>query len=254
MNLQMQPCRGSDKPGNDGVYNISSRQVAWCAGEPIIDHDESLGPAAVNGNRIILFKNKPQRKVYTRTGDLGRCSLLSGGRAMKDADQVEAFGDIDELNSVLGVLLIVLPENALWLSDEIERIQRTLFRIGSLVAAGPDFTMLERLEPISREHIQSLELSIDAMEDRLPAIQRFIIPGGHASAAYAHLARSVCRRAERRVIKSLKNVDFNGLPETIRNVLAYLNRLSDYLFVLGRLCNSLQDTPEKCIGKAKKSI
>ncbi len=256
MNLQMQRSIDGDQPEDDGVCKISNRQGACHTREPIIPHEEFLGSNAANANgaRVILFKNKPRRKVYTRTGDRGRCSLLSGDRAMKYADQVEAFGDIDELNSVLGVLLIALPQNALWLSDEIERIQRMLFRIGSLVAAGPEFTVLKHLEPISGEHIQSLELSIDAMEERLPELQHFIIPGGCASAAYAHLARSVCRRAERRVIKSMKDLNVRELPETIGNVLAYLNRLSDYLFVMGRMCNSLQNKPENCVKKGLKTI
>ncbi len=253
MNFPVKFCGDGDRRKMNGGRKIRNCRGARPAREINIDHRESIGSAeSAKGARIVFFKNKKKRKVYTRTGDRGRCSLLAGDRAMKDADEVEAFGDIDELNSVLGVLLIVLPENAL-LSGEIERIQRTLFLAGSLVAAGPDSIILKRLEPITPEHIQSLELSIDAMEDRLPDIQRFIIPGGDASAAYAHLARSVCRRAERRVVKNLNKFNLRELPETIKNVLSYLNRLSDYLFVLGRFCNLLQNAPEKFIGEAVKS-
>ncbi len=256
MDLHMQPRDVGDKPHIDGVLRLGAGHGACHTRDPIFNNDHCSGSEApaTNGARVIVLKNKPRRKVYTRTGDRGRCSLLSGERAMEYADQVEASGDIDELNSILGVLLVAAPKKALGLSAEIEDIQHTLFLIGALVAAGPDFGVLKHLEPISPVHIQALERSIDAMEDRLPVIRRFIIPGGHASAAFAHLARSVCRRAERRVLKSLRNFNSSELPETIGCVLAYLNRLSDYLFVLGRLCNVLQNTPEKCIGSPAESF
>ena len=216
------------------------------------DHPQKSHKNSCNGNTIIPLRAKNPQKVYTGKGDRGWCSLLSGDRIMKDDEQVEACGDIDELNSVLGLLVSMLPKNALWLSDEVEQVQHTLFKIGALVVTGPDSPMLKHLEPIFVEDIRSLEISIDAMEDHLTAIQHFIIPGGHVSAAQSHFARSVCRRTERHVIKHLKKYNLDNLPESIKNALAYLNRLSDYLFVLGRFCNSLQKVSDKCIKKTKK--
>ncbi|MDJ0914268.1 MAG: cob(I)yrinic acid a,c-diamide adenosyltransferase [Desulfobacterales bacterium] len=194
-----------------------------------------------DGSKTIPFRPKSLQKVYTRKGDLGQCNLLSGERIMKDADQVEAAGDIDELNTVLGVLVSVLPQRSLWLSGDIERIQQSLFQVGAMIASDPMSPAMERLKSISKEDIQFLEQSIDSMEERLPLIQNFIIAKGHVSAAQAQFARCVCRRAERHVIRSLKNYNLLELPEPMKNVLAYLNRLSDYLFVLGRFCDSLQN-------------
>jgi cob(I)alamin adenosyltransferase len=173
---------------------------------------------------------------------------------MKDAEQVEAYGDIDELNSVLGLLVSLLPQNALWLSDEVEQIQNLLFKIGALVATDPDSSLVKSLEPISVEHIQSLERSIDAMDNCIQETRRFIIPGGHFSAAQAHVARSVCRRAERHVIKYFKKYNLEELPEPMENILVYLNRLSDYLFILSRFCNFMQNIQKKRIRKAFRSL
>lgn len=219
-----------NKSGRMGVLNTADKH-----GQPNATMNTG------DGNTIIPLRTKNLKKIYTGKGDLGWCNLLSGERKMKDDDQVEASGDIDELNSVLGVLVSVLPQRALGLSTDIERIQKSLFQIGALIATNPNSSSFKRLKSISREDIRSLELSIDVMEERLPAIQHFIIPGGHVSAAQAHFARSVCRRAERHVIKNFNNYKLKELPESMKIVLGYLNRLSDYLFVLGRFCNSLQN-------------
>ena len=196
-------------------------------------------------DNVIPLKLKTSRKVYTRKGDLGKCNLLSGERVMKDADQVEACGDVDELNSILGLLVNVLPQKASKLSIEIEQIQESLFQIGALIATDPNSPLLNRLKPVSREQIRSLEQSIDSMEEQLPEIKKFIIPGGHVSAAQANVARSVCRRAERHVIKTFTNYNLKELPDSMKTVLAYLNRLSDYLFVVGRYCNFLINSVER---------
>lgn len=223
--------------------------------ETIVNNDQPQKSStnACYSDMVIPLKTKNPQKVYTGKGDHGWCILLSGERVMKDDEQVEACGDIDELNSVLGLLASMLPKNALWLSSEVERIQHTLFVIGALVITGPDSSMLKHLKPISGQDILSLEISIDVMEDRLSAIQHFIIPGGHVSAAQTHFARSVCRRAERHVIKHLKKFNLENLPDSMKNALVYLNRLSDYLFVLGRFCNSLQKVADKCIKNTKKA-
>ena len=188
---------------------------------------------------VFSAKLKGARKVYTRKGDSGWCNLLSGQRVMKDTDQIEACGDVDELNSVLGLIVNALPRGESRMVSEIEEIQMSLFRVGALIATDPLSTSLKHLSPISREQIRMLEHSIDSMEEQLPELKNFIIPGGHASACQANLARSVCRRAERHVLTAFKNNNFDESPESMQNVLAYLNRLSDYLFVLGRYCNFL---------------
>lgn len=209
-------------------------------------------------NNVIPLKPKKSRKVYTGKGDLGKCNLLSGERIMKDADQVEAGGDVDELNSVLGLLVNVLPRKASWLSIEIEEIQESLFQIGALISTDLNSSLLNGLKPAFREQVRSLEESIDFMDQQLPELKKFIVPGGHISAAQANVARSVCRRAERHVIKHFKNDKLKELPEVMRNVLAYLNRLSDFLFVVGRYCNflvhSVWDTTDQPIPFSGKAV
>ena len=195
-------------------------------------------------NKVIPFRQIAHRRIYTRKGDLGRCSLLFGERIMKDADQMEASGDIDELNSELGLLVSLLPKNVSWISSEIIRIQASLLQIGALIATDPNMPLPKRLRPISREQIRLLEMSIDCMEEKLPEIRSFIIPGGHISASQANVARSVCRRAERHIVKHLKKNKLAKLPEAMKNVLAFLNRLSDYLFEVGRYCNLLLNSIE----------
>ena len=247
MNLQISPdtaCMGIPK---DHISKVVSCRTTGSIHETTINNNqcEETSIHAANENTIIPFKKNNQRKVYTGKGDCGQCSLLSGDRVMKDAEQVEAYGDIDELNSLLGLLVSVLPQSALCLSDEVEQIQNSLFKIGALVATELDSSLLKILEPITVEHIQSLEGSIDAMENCMHDIRSFIIPGGHFSAAQAHVARSVSRRAERHVIKYFRKYNLEELPEPMKNVLAYLNRLSDYLFILSRFCNFMQNVEEK---------
>jgi cob(I)alamin adenosyltransferase len=256
MNLQL--CPGADGIGISKNY-ISKIVICRTTGSihetTVTDNQcEETSVHAACEIKLSPFRKNNQRKVYSGKGDRGQCSLLSGDRIMKDAEQVEAYGDIDELNSVLGLLVSILPQNALWLLDEIEQIQNLLFNIGALVATDLDSSLLKRLEPISVKHIQSLEKSIDAMGNSMEEIQSFIIPGGHFSAAQAHVARSVCRRAERHVIKYFKKYNLEELPEPMKNVLVYLNRLSDYLFILSRFCNFMQDVQKKRIRKGSKSL
>lgn len=164
-------------------------------------------------------------KIYTRTGDRGETSLLSGGRVAKDNPRVEAYGTLDELNSTLGLLLCEpLPEGAL---RELTEIQATLFAIGSILA-DPE-GRLSRNEEVWRT--EPVERWIDAMDADLEPLDAFILPGGSRGAALAHVARTVCRRAERRV-QALAD------PTLPTGMLAYLNRLSDGLFVLARWLNA----------------
>jgi cob(I)alamin adenosyltransferase len=172
-------------------------------------------------------------KIYTGSGDRGRTSLFSGERVSKSNPRVEAYGDVDELNSILGVLLTSLPSNQTRLAKEIQRIQADLFHVGGWLAITPGSPVSGDLKKITEEHSQTLEKAIDRMEKNLPTLRDFLLPGGHISSAWAHMARAVCRRAERRVV---------GLEDAgqLSSVIVYLNRLSDYLFVLARHCNRLQ--------------
>jgi cob(I)alamin adenosyltransferase len=165
-------------------------------------------------------------KVYTKTGDEGETSLLSGGRVRKDDLRIEAYGTVDELNAVLGLLLTEdLPESV---SAPVLQCQRSLFAIGAALA-----------DPEARvEHSNAawdptpIEQWIDAMDSELESLRAFILPGGCRAAALSHVARTVCRRAERRVL-ALSDRD-GGLPE---GVVSYLNRMSDALFVSARYLN-----------------
>ena len=171
-------------------------------------------------------------KIYTKTGDEGLTGLFGGGRVSKDDPRVEAYGDVDELNAVLGVVRAadVMPR----IDEVLVPIQRDLFSIGALLAT-PDLTkMHQHLEKaqIHDERIAELELEIDACDRELEPLRAFIVPGGTPRAAALHVARTVCRRAERRVIHLQREVE---IPQI---VVVYLNRLSDLLFTLARLANA----------------
>lgn len=173
-------------------------------------------------------------KIYTRHGDNGTCGLFSGERVPKSHDRINAFGEIDELNSSLGVFLSLIPENHRDLTQEIRKIQGDLFDIGAWIATSRKSPSLVKLQEISSEQIQFLESAIDRMEEALPEISDFVLPGGHPAAAYAYLARAVCRRAERKVVRISSEATLGNPPIRLAGVIRYLNRLSDYLFVLAR--------------------
>ena len=161
-------------------------------------------------------------KIYTRTGDKGETGLADGSRVTKDAPRIEAMGEIDELNSTIGVLLCeVLPDN---LRSCLTNVQNDLFDLGGELSV-PGHAIL------ADSHVAQLEAALDQFNATLPALKDFILPGGSRAAALAHVARTVCRRAERRVITLSKS---EAVP-----VLAcpYLNRLSDLLFVVARVLN-----------------
>jgi cob(I)alamin adenosyltransferase len=166
-------------------------------------------------------------------GDSGTTSLPGAGRVAKSHPRVEACGDLDELCSVLGVLIASLPESLAAVREEIRRIQGALLSICARVAAGP------KAAPAAAPPLADLEACIDRFEADLPPLRSFILPGGHPCAAWAHAARAVCRRAERRVA-ALVEEDGASTGE----VLPYLNRLSTYLFCLARSCNRAQGVPE----------
>ncbi|MCU0627728.1 MAG: cob(I)yrinic acid a,c-diamide adenosyltransferase [Gemmatimonadaceae bacterium] len=170
-------------------------------------------------------------KIYTRTGDKGDTGLFGGGRVGKDHPRVEAYGDVDELNAALGLARAIelMPR----IDDVLLPVQRDLFAIGALLATPDREKMAEQLTKarIDEERIAELERAIDAGDGELPPLTSFILPGGTPKASALHVARTVCRRAERRVVTLRHQED---IPEL---VVIYLNRLSDLLFTLARVAN-----------------
>lgn len=177
-------------------------------------------------------------KIYTQTGDQGNTSLLSGERVPKSHPRIHACGDVDELNAAVGAIVAALAPGDDAIVAELRRIQSDLFQVGAWLSATPASDTQARLIPISPEHGRRIERLIDAMTPELPELKAFILPGGHMSAAWSHMARTVCRRAERTVIELAGQP---GNPAAGRDELApvivFLNRLSDYFFVLARLLN-----------------
>jgi len=189
-------------------------------------------------------------KIYTKTGDQGETSLFTGQRVPKNDPFIEALGTVDECNSAIGAALSFIPsdEKTRSLREQLETIQHALFDLGAAIAtprtrAAP--TKLDKTR-FDNEAVELLESWIDDMESKLPALHTFILPGGHPSGAMLHLARSICRRAERRVLPLHQNADVSD------GVVIYLNRLSDYLFSISRYINFLQHSletqwmPHKC--------
>jgi cob(I)alamin adenosyltransferase len=169
-------------------------------------------------------------KIYTRTGDEGLTGLLGPGRVSKDAPRIEAYGTVDELNAVLG-LARAAAELHVETDTRLGRIQDELFAVGA-VLADPDPAGRFH-SAITADHILRLETEIDAMESELEPLSQFILPGGSPAAAAVHLARTVCRRAERAVVH-LRRQPSEPVPAEL---VVYLNRLSDWLFVLARDLN-----------------
>jgi cob(I)alamin adenosyltransferase len=171
-------------------------------------------------------------KIYTRTGDAGATGLFGGGRVSKDDPRVEAYGDVDELNAVLGMARAVEPMPRI--DELLVLVQRDLFALGALLATPDREKMAQHLEKarIDDERIEQLERAIDDADTELEPLRAFVLPGGSPKAATLHLARTVCRRAERRVVHLNRTVDLPALG------VIYLNRLSDLLFTLARLANA----------------
>ena len=175
-------------------------------------------------------------KIYTKTGDAGSTSLLGGSRVPKSHIRIDTYGTIDELNSHIGLLRdqkVNEKRNDLFIN-----IQDKLFTIGSLLASDPAKPIPNYLPPLKKEHVITLENAIDDMEKELPAMKNFILPGGHQSVSFCHIARCVCRRAERMVIGLQEHGPVNEI------IVIYLNRLSDYLFVLARKMTSELEVEE----------
>ncbi len=167
-------------------------------------------------------------RVYTRTGDKGETSLASGTRIRKDHPRLEAYGTVDELNAHLGVIQSGIPDPLE--KHRLTAIQNRVFIVSSTLAVD-DPRFLEKLPKILEEDITDLEQAMDRMLDLMPPLKNFILPAGHMLVAQCHVARTVCRRAERMMITVGNEIDVE--PFLIR----YINRLSDYLFVLARKCS-----------------
>lgn len=185
-------------------------------------------------------------KIYTGTGDLGKTSLFSGERFSKANLRIEAYGDVDELNSVLGALAASIEKNRKNIINRIVEIQAFLFNIGAWLATTPDSPSATQLNNFSEIFIENLEQAIDQLDKELPPLNGFIIPGGSMPSAWAHVARTVCRRTERHVIRCFENEGtlFDENQQAML-IITYLNRLSDYLFTLGRYLNNISGLKDK---------
>jgi len=179
-------------------------------------------------------------KIYTGSGDRGKTSLFSGERVPKDSERIEAYGDLDELNSVTGALIAALPRQTEDLRQELEKFQSDLFHIGAWLATSPGAPAAASLQPLDPDGADSLERCIDRIEETLPPLTGFILPGGSPAAAWAHVARTVCRRTERRVVGLSAGMADAESAAQLDRAIVYLNRLSDYFFVLARHINRLQ--------------
>jgi cob(I)alamin adenosyltransferase len=183
-------------------------------------------------------------KIYTKSGDKGNTSLFGGTRVPKDHIRIEAYGTVDELNSYIG--LIRDQKIAEHNKQILIQIQNDLFTLGAMLATSPEKERLkngkERLSipKITQKSVELLENEIDAMNETLPAMSHFVLPGGHTTVSFCHIARCVCRRAERKTTK------LNAENTIDEQIIIYLNRLSDYLFVLARkltIDNKSQEIP-----------
>jgi cob(I)alamin adenosyltransferase len=176
-------------------------------------------------------------KLYTRGGDRGETSLFGGGRVPKDHLRVDAYGQLDELSAALGLLIVALPADAL--RDQLQQVQNELFDLGAELATPPESRLEYKLPPgVEESDWRRLEALLDEYDAQVPPLRSFVLPGGHEMAARAHLARTVCRRAERAVVRLAHEEEVRG------DVLTYLNRLSDFLFVVARVLNVRAGVPE----------
>ncbi len=175
-------------------------------------------------------------RIYTRTGDSGETGLFGGGRVSKDDLRVEAYGSVDELNASIGAA------RSLEIDDEVDRhlarVQEELFCVGSQLATPPQAGARSAIPAVEPAWADALEKAIDGWEAEIPKLTRFLLPGGSPCGAALHVARCACRRAERRVVALHRRAKVDGV------VLAYLNRLSDFLFVAARVVNHRAKAPE----------
>jgi cob(I)alamin adenosyltransferase len=216
------------------VVGYRSTLARWGSRRPAVNRKPITENRSIDSSR----HQEPSRrarfspvKIYTKTGDLGDTGLFGGGRVPKDDPRVEAYGDVDELNAVIGMARAVelMPR----VDELLVPVQRDLFAIGALLATPDREKMAQHLQKarIDDRRIAELEQAIDDAEAELEPLRAFILPGGTPKAAALHVARTVCRRAERHVVRLQHTVELPGLT------VIYLNRLSDLLFTLSRLAN-----------------
>lgn len=177
-------------------------------------------------------------KIYTKTGDLGKTSLIGGTKVAKSHIRIDTYGTIDELNSYIGLLSDHLTDQRS--QTTLTEVQDRLFTIGSSLACDPDKEPMMKIPDLKESDIVFLEKEIDSMNDLLPTMKFFILPGGHPAISTAHVARCICRRSERCCVNMMEHELFVD-PLVIK----YLNRLSDYLFQLSRYIGHLMEVPEK---------
>ena len=176
--------------------------------------------------------------LYTGTGDAGETSLVGGKRVSKHDIRLEAYGTVDELNAHLGLLVAMLPDGMDDDAVQIRFIQHRLFAVGAYLATDTADTALRSEAHIRPENIAQIEQRIDTLDAALPPLRNFVLPGGSRAAAQAHVCRTVCRRAERCICTLCDRQPVDRL------ILRYINRLSDYLFVLSRQCNVVEKKAE----------
>ena len=164
-------------------------------------------------------------KIYSKKGDKGKTSLIGGKIVDKHNLSVDAYGTIDELNSFIGLLKDYVEDKKIKMV--LHNIQLKLFSVGSILASAGDNNFSEKVS-IEKKDIEDIESNIDNMNDHLPKLKNFIFPGGHKISSYCHVCRSICRRAERRIS------ELNNLYKINPYILSYINRLSDFFFVLSR--------------------
>jgi len=178
-------------------------------------------------------------KIYTRKGDDGETSLFGGERVGKDHVRVEAYGTVDELNSALGLVVAMLPRELDDWRDRLVAIQSDCFTLGAILAApNTGDARLDHIPILPDSRVAALETGIDELDEELEPLQAFVLPGGNKCSATLQLARSICRRAERRVV-SLAELD-----EIDPVIIKHLNRLSDFLFTLARAANARTGVPD----------
>lgn len=182
-------------------------------------------------------------KIYTKTGDQGTTSLIGGTKVPKNDIRIETYGTVDELNSWIGMINDQLTDE--FLSAELKEIQDRLFTIGAELATDTEKDSKMKLPDLIKSDVDFLENRIDVMTDKLPLMKSFILPGGHVTVSSIHIARCVCRRAERLAVNMQQHEFFVDVQ-----VIQYLNRLSDYLFTLARFVTQ-QLGVEEIVWKAR---
>ena len=186
-------------------------------------------------------------KIYTRTGDDGTTGLFGGGRVRKSDPRIECYGTIDELNAAMGLAAAAVEREAgspaaYDMRDSLRQIQHELFNIGSHLATPPESPSAAKLPPLEESMVGRLEMQMDEADQQLPRLRQFILPAGDEAACRLHLARTICRRAERRIVAFAMDRPVAAV------IVTYLNRLGDWLFVMARLANQragVEDVPWK---------